>query len=126
MMAVVRSADAPTFEVPGFEFIGQTAPSRGGTEISTWRLTVLPGASSALHFLDREEVFLVLDGAVVFTLAGADIEAGAGDALSVPAHTTLSLRNPSAEPAHLIACLPSDGKATMADGTEIGTPPWAK
>ena len=48
-MAVVRGADAPTFSVPGFEFMGQTAPSRGATELSSWRVTALPGAASAAH-----------------------------------------------------------------------------
>ena len=56
-MAVVRMTDAPTFTVDGFHFVGLTAPSRGATELSTWRLEIEPNAKSGAHWLDHEEVF---------------------------------------------------------------------
>jgi quercetin dioxygenase-like cupin family protein len=125
-MAIVRGTEAPTFNVPGFNFIGQTSPTRGATEISTWRIEALAGAVSGSHQLDREEVFLVLEGNLTFNINGENFEAGAGDAVSVPAQTPLQLSNLSEKSAFLIACLPVGAKATMSDGTEIGTPPWAR
>lgn len=125
-MAIVRGVDAPEFSVPGFNFIGQTSPSRGATEISTWKIEALPGAVSGDHSLDREECFLVLNGKVNFDIGGESFDVEGGDAVSVPAGTSLRLANPGDEPATLIACLPVGTKATMADGEEIGTPPWAR
>ena len=46
-MAVVRAAEAPTFTLPRVRFVGLTAPSRGASEICTWRLYVEPHAPSA-------------------------------------------------------------------------------
>ena len=43
----------------------------------------------------------------------------------VPPETLLALSNPGSEPATLVASIPTDFRATGADGTEIGTPPWA-
>jgi quercetin dioxygenase-like cupin family protein len=124
-MAIIRGAEAPKFQVEGFNFTGQTAPSRGATEISSWRVEALAGAVSGQHLLDREEVFLILDGALTFNVGGEIFEVSAGDAVSVSPQTLLQISNQSQKAAHFIACLPVGGKATMADGTEIGTPPWA-
>ena len=36
-MPVIRSTNAPTFTVDGFHFVGLTSPSRGASELCTWR-----------------------------------------------------------------------------------------
>ena len=58
-MAIVRATEAAVFEMPGFQFNGLTAPSRGAQELCTWRLHIAPGATSDPHRLDREEIFVV-------------------------------------------------------------------
>ena len=125
-MPVVRASDAPIFEVPGFYCSGQTAPSRGATEICTWRIRVEPGAQSEAHWLDHEEIFLLLDGTLHCSVADQEIEITPGDALSVPAGSLLQIANRGAQPAHAIACLPVGTQATRTDGHVIGTPPWAR
>jgi len=125
-MAVTRAADAPTFAVPGFHFTGHTAPSRGATELSTWRLRIDPRAASDPHRLDHEEVFIVLEGAMTATVDGEEVALSPGDALAVPAGALLRVSNTSNTPAHAIACLPAGARATLADGHELGTPLWAR
>lgn len=125
-MAVVRMADAPNFTVEGFHFTGLTAPSRGATELCTWRLEIEPNAKSDPHWLDHEEVFVLLDGTITVSVADESIELHAGDALSVPAKSLLQLNSSSDETAHALVCLPAGTHATMANGQEVGVPPWAK
>ncbi len=124
-MSIVRKADAPTFTVEGFHFTGLTAPSRGATELCTWQLEVEPNAKAALHWLDHEEVFVLLDGSITVSVASENFELHAGDAINVPARSLLQVAGGDTI-AHAIVCLPVETHATMADGHEIGTPPWAK
>ena len=123
-MSVVRINEAPHFSVEGFHFTGLTSPSRGASEICTWRLEVEPGAHSDPHWLDHEEIFILLDGVITVSVAGEKIALHAGDALNVPARSLLELSSDQA--AHAVVCLPAGTRATMANGQEVGTPPWAQ
>jgi mannose-6-phosphate isomerase-like protein (cupin superfamily) len=126
-MPVVRVKDAPTFDLDGFRFHGLTAPSRGATELCTWRLSVAAGAESEAHHIDHEEVFIVLDGSInIVMTSGEEAELHAGDAISIPARTQFRLKNISQQNAQLVVCLPAGSRGTMADGREVGTPPWAQ
>lgn len=123
---VTRGTDAPVFSVEGFGFIGQTAPSRGSSELATWRVEAQPGSVSGYHSLDREETFLVIAGTVALETQHSVETLSAGDAAAVPANTVFRLINSGDETAHFIACLPVGATAVMSDGTVIGTPPWAR
>jgi quercetin dioxygenase-like cupin family protein len=126
IMPVVRAANAPIFTVDGSHITGLTAPSRGAGELCTWRIEIEPYAKSEAHWLDHEEVFILLDGAITISVAGEDIALQTGDAVSVPARSSLQLINTGRMTAHLVACLPVGAHGTMADGREVGTPPWAQ
>jgi mannose-6-phosphate isomerase-like protein (cupin superfamily) len=124
-MTVIRSAEAPTFEVPGVRFTGFASPSRGCAELCTWHITVEPKlVSPASHRVDRDEVFMVTSGRVRITPSGPVVEAG--DAVVVPAGTPIRLENPADVPAQLFVAIRSGFTATAEDGTLIGTPPWAQ
>lgn len=125
-MSLTRAADAPTYTLPGVRFIGLTAPSRGASELCTWRLEVEPGSAGDAHTLNHEEVFILLDGTLTITVADEEINLAEGDALAVPAETLLQVGNPGDRPAHAIVCVPTGIRATFADGREFGTPPWAQ
>jgi quercetin dioxygenase-like cupin family protein len=123
-MHLVRAEDAPTFDLPGVRFTGLAAPSRGSAETCAWLLTVDPGlVSPEPHVLDRDEVFLVLEGAIRLALDGET--AVAGDAIIVPAGEPIQLVNASACPARVHVAIRAGFAATGADGSSIGTPPWA-
>ena len=86
-MSVVRAAEAPTFNLPGIRFVGLTAPSRGASEICTWHLHVEPRAPSGEpHWLDHEEVFILLEGKLHVVMNDVQVSLAAGDALAVPAN----------------------------------------
>jgi quercetin dioxygenase-like cupin family protein len=123
-MHVIRGAEAPTFELPGVHFTALAAPSRGSEELCAWLVTVEPDrVTHPPHLLDRDEVFLVLDGAIRLSPDG-DV-ATAGDAVVVPAGEPIQLVNAGESAARVHVAIRAGFTATMADGKPIGTPPWA-
>lgn len=124
MTTVIRGAESPHFELPGVSFRGRAAPSRGSVQLCTWSITVAPGLHSpAAHTLDADEVFMVTAGALQVR-PGAEV-ARAGDTVVVPAGAPIQLVNPTDQPVEAIIAVRAGFAATMADGTPIGTPPWA-
>ncbi len=123
-MHVIRASDAETFELPGVYFTSLAAPRLGSDQICLWQLTVDAGLNETqAHTLDRDEVFVVIEGRVRLTPEGAELDAG--DAAVVPAGSPIQLTNHSDEPAVLHVAIRAGFSATMADGTLVGTPPWA-
>ncbi|TCC62259.1 cupin domain-containing protein [Kribbella pittospori] len=123
-MQIIRAAEAPRFRLPGVEFTGLAAPSRGSAGLCTWKLTVDPGVrGDAPHTIDRDEVFMVLSGTVQVTPDGEKL--GAGDAVVVPAGEQISLTNLGEDTAELHVAITAGFTGTMADGTTI-QPPWAQ
>jgi mannose-6-phosphate isomerase-like protein (cupin superfamily) len=123
-MTVIRAAEAPRFQLPGVEFTGLAAPSRGSADICTWRLAVEPGRDEPEpHTVDQDEIFMVLTGTVRVTPDGEEL--GAGDAVVVPAGKPIALVNTGATTAELHVAIRAGFTGTMADGTTI-QPPWAQ
>lgn len=123
MKTILRAAEAPRFEIPGVTFVGMASPSRGSEQLCTWKVIVAAGhESDTSHTLDHDEVFMVLSGSI--TLSGDML--GPGDLAVVPAGGGIALSNPGDTPAEVMVAIPAGFTATMADGTSVGTPPWAK
>jgi quercetin dioxygenase-like cupin family protein len=124
-MPLSTLAEAPVFTVEGFTFHPLAVPSRGSIELAIWALDIDPGARSAPHSMDREEVFVVVSGRIAATVAGVDVIAEAGDAIVVPPHAQLQLGNASAQEAARATVVTSVGMlATVGDDTF--PPPWAQ
>ncbi|HWN34986.1 MAG TPA: cupin domain-containing protein [Pseudonocardia sp.] len=124
-MHTIRAAEAPKFELPGIEFTGLATPSRGSGQLCTWLITVAPGLDSPqAHTLDRDEVFMVVSGAVRLHPDAETLRAG--DAAVVPAGTPIRVSNPGREPASAYVAVLADFTAAGADGTPIPSPPWAR
>ena len=133
-MHTIRAADAPSFELPGVGFAGLAAPSRGSAGLCTWLLTVEPGHDPGEpHTIDQDEVFMVVSGTIRFQPAldssgdsdGASRELGPGDAAVIPAGEPIHIVNPGTEPAKVYVAIRSGFVAKAADGSLVGTPPWA-
>ena len=75
------------------------------------------------HSLDRDEIFMVTAGAVLIGVEGTLVRAG--DALVVPAGTSIQVANLGSVDAEVYVAIRAGFTATAADGTAIGTPPWA-
>ena len=123
-MHVIEGAAAPVFELPGVAFTAMASPSRGSTELCTWKLTVAAGLPpTQAHSLDRDEIFMVTGGSVLIGVEGTLVRAG--DTLVAPAGTSIQLANPGSVDAEVYVAVHAGFTATAADGTVIGTPPWA-
>jgi len=100
------------------------SPSRGSAGLCTWRLTLKAGlASPEPHTLDRDEVFMVITGAIVLQPDGEPV--AAGDVAVVPAGQPIQVANVGEGDAEVIVAITAGFTASAADGTPIGTPPWA-
>jgi mannose-6-phosphate isomerase-like protein (cupin superfamily) len=123
-MRTIDVTEAPRFDLPGLVFTGLASPSRGSSELCTWRLAIEPGfASPDAHLLDRDEIFMVLRGEV--RLSPDAVPIGPGDAAVVPAGTPIQVSNVGDGEAELVVAIGAGFSATAEDGTTIGTPPWA-
>jgi mannose-6-phosphate isomerase-like protein (cupin superfamily) len=123
-MHVTRASDAETFELPGVRFTSLAAPRLGTRQICLWQLNVDAGLDTPqAHTIDRDEVFVVIEGRVRLAPDGGELNRG--DAAIVPAGSPIQLANPGEQPALLHVAIQAGFSATMADGTPVGTPPWA-
>jgi mannose-6-phosphate isomerase-like protein (cupin superfamily) len=121
----IPAATAPRFELPGVEFVAGAAPSRGTDQLCVWTLVVAPGHTSPeAHTIDSDEVFAVTSGSI--RLQDGAEPVAAGDIAVIPAGTPIQVANPGSDPAHVVVSIRAGFRATMADGTAIGTPPWAQ
>jgi quercetin dioxygenase-like cupin family protein len=125
-MNLIRESDAPVFTAGDTTAVGYAAPSRGANELSVWRIELAPGSTSPLHWMDREEVLLGLEGEVIINVADAETRVAAGDCLILPANTAFTLRVHGPHPFRAVACMAVGAQATMAEGGASFTPPWTE
>jgi mannose-6-phosphate isomerase-like protein (cupin superfamily) len=124
-MHVTTALEAPRFELPGVEFTGLASPSRGFTDVCTWRIKVAPELRSAQsHTLDRDEIFMVCSGAIQLNPEGPVLRTG--DTAVVPAGMPIQLVNADTEPAEAYVVVQAGFAGTSEDGSTIDTPPWAR
>jgi quercetin dioxygenase-like cupin family protein len=124
-MTLISLKSAPPYTTEGTTITGYAAPSRGANSVSLWRIELAPGASSPLHLMDVEEIFLGTEGHAAVVIEGVESTISAGDCLIVPAGTPFTLTAGSDEPFHAVACMPAGGKATMLPDGATFVPPWA-
>lgn len=124
MTTLTRPAEQPRFTLPGLEFVGLASPSRGSHDLCTWRLTLEPGlASDEAHTLDKDEVFMVMRGAIRLA-PDADVVT-VGDVAVVPTGFPIQVANAGDGEAEVVVAIAAGFTAYNADGSVIGTPPWA-
>ncbi len=122
-MPIIHPVDATLFETHGSRFSSYVSPSRGSRQLCAWRLDVPPGLRGVAHRPNREEVLLVLDGALHVTLDGTASEAGVGAVVVVPPDSDLRIDGGPAGASAWVTTTPGL-EAVTTDGTRI-VPPWA-
>jgi quercetin dioxygenase-like cupin family protein len=125
-MKLIKHTEAPVFNAGGTTVTAYAAPSRGASELSLWQLELAPGSTSPLHEMDREEVFLGLQGHAVAAIDGTEHPLGRGDCLILPAGTAFTLHVDGEEPFRAVACLPVGSVATMVPDGSTLVPPWTE
>lgn len=110
-MIVVKRESASVVRTPhGSEIRPLVDRTNSPVELCSLAEEVLPaGAEVGRHFHARtEEIYYVLDGAGVMTVAGETREVGAGDAVYIPRGAAHTLRNTGARPMKiLLVCGPA-------------------
>jgi quercetin dioxygenase-like cupin family protein len=128
-IAVIRGAEIPAFETPGGNVGAPLAtPSLGATEVSVIRQRQRPGGANPPHAHDREEVMVVLAGAVTVTVPGDPAEPcrlAPGDAIILPAGIPHRVETAGPDWAEWLLVAPAGVRFFHAGGEE-GSPPWAK
>src|SRR4029078_3050633 len=112
-MPVIPPEQAPTFDAGGATITGLAAPSRGATDTAAWRIGFSGVHASPPHSLDREEVFVVLSGAVTARYADHSETAHSGGARIVPAGVEFSVGADDG-PAEAVCTLPVGGTGLLA------------
>jgi mannose-6-phosphate isomerase-like protein (cupin superfamily) len=125
-MHLITRTDAPSFDVEGTAVTAYAAPSRGSSEVSLWEIELAPGSTSPCHHMDREEVFLGLEGQAVAEIDGTEHLLGAGDCLILPAGTDFTLHVTGRQPFRAVACMPAGAQATMVPDGATFVPPWGQ
>lgn len=125
-MTLISRESAPPFTADGTTVTGYAAPSRGSRSISLWRIELAPGASSPVHRLNVEEVFLGTGGRAVASIDGTQYAVSPGDCLILPSGAAFSITAGEDEPFLAVACMPAGGKATLLPDGPTFVPPWAE
>jgi quercetin dioxygenase-like cupin family protein len=125
-MITVSKSGLDVIETPGGNFgAGIATPSRGATDVSVIQQRQAPGGSNPLHTHDREEVMVVIAGAVTVHGVGESVELGQGDSLIIPANHGHRIENNGNESSEWLLIAPAGIRFLHESGAE-GTPPWAK
>jgi quercetin dioxygenase-like cupin family protein len=122
-MPVIRSAEAVVHDMHGTRFTSYAAPARGSQELCAWRIDVPPGSTGVAHTITREEIVVVLSGAMDLTLDEAASTVPAGDVAVLPAGATVRVDNAGDEPVTAWVTTSIGLEAQLADGSRI-VPPW--
>lgn len=124
-MLVVRGQELEATGTEGNFASGVATPGRGAEEVSVIRQRQSPGAANPPHLHDREEVMVVLTGAVKVTIDKEETELSAGDALIVPANTMHRIETIGEAEAGWLLAAPAGVRFLFSDGREA-SPAWAR
>ncbi|TVL91163.1 cupin domain-containing protein [Streptomyces sp. SAJ15] len=124
-MYVVSEREQRTTKTPAGTMFGLAAPSQGSAELSTWRVELGADAATPVHVIDREQVWMPLSGAFEVEVDGETRQAGAGQAVILPAGAVRRLKAVGG-PAEALVAMAVGGKAMMPGGEDKIPLPWAE
>jgi quercetin dioxygenase-like cupin family protein len=123
-MPVIRTTAGVVHEQHAVRFTAYANPSRGSRELCAWQLDVPANQPGVPHTIDKEEVFLVLDGEVQVVLDGQRHHLTAGDVAVAPPGTRLQV-DTGEQAARLWVATSVGITAELPDGSRF-TPPWTE
>lgn len=125
-MIVIRAQDTQAIETPNGNFGTSLAtPRLGARDVTVVRQRQTPGGFNPAHTHDREEVMVLLAGAVTVSAGDARHELFPGDALIVPAGTPHRVDNPGDTDAEWLIVSPV-GVRFFRDTGEEAHPAWIR
>ena len=123
-MPLIRTADAVVYELHGTTFNSYASTASGSAELRVWRADFSPESEGVAHRIAKEEVFVVVEGALLVTIDDEVHSSSAGDVVIAPAGSILRVDNPGAVGASAWVSTTAGFSATLPDGSLI-SPPWA-
>jgi quercetin dioxygenase-like cupin family protein len=124
-MPIVKSDDAPEFDLAGVSIRGLSSPSRGALETMSYRVDLRPGQRLPEHTHDHEEVFHVLSGSITVSLDGEETPLGPGDTVMIPPGVSHFSYADGSLAAAILAMMPV-GTVMIRPGGERLPPPWGE
>jgi quercetin dioxygenase-like cupin family protein len=124
-MYVVSESEQRTTRTPAGAMFALAGPSRGSTEVATWRVEIGAGTSTPEHIVDREQVWNLLSGEFEAVVDGESATVRAGEAVILPAGAVRRLTAVGG-PAQALCAMPVGGRALLPGGTEKRPLPWAE
>jgi quercetin dioxygenase-like cupin family protein len=124
MRVITPSAD-DVVSTPAAEVTGLASPSRGSTELSTWKVAMRSDSTGPEHVIDREQVWTVTAGAVEIVSEGRTERVEAGQTVVLPAGAVRTVRTGDRAAEAMVAM--AAGGLAFIPGEEAGRPvPWAR
>jgi quercetin dioxygenase-like cupin family protein len=120
MLIDLRSA--PRHETPNAVMRTLASPSLGSTELAVWHVSMEAGQQGPEHKVDREQVWIVLDGHLDVEMAGESSCLKEGAALRIPPEVT---RQVSARSRTHALVASAAGSLVTPSGGEERPLPWA-
>jgi quercetin dioxygenase-like cupin family protein len=124
-MPILRSDDAPEFDLAGIRVRGLSSPSRGALETMSYRVDLQRGQRLPEHTHDHEEVFHVLSGTITVSLDGEETRLGTGDTVMVPPGVSHFSYADGPQASAILAMMPV-GTVMIRPGGERLAPPWGE
>jgi quercetin dioxygenase-like cupin family protein len=120
---ILRFEDAPEFDLSGIRIRGLASPSRGSTELMTYRVELGSGQVLPSHTHDHEEVSHVLSGRWTVSIEGQETTLGPGDTVVIPTGVTHGSRTREGDEAVILTSMPVGTVLIRVDGERVA-PPW--
>ncbi|MGW0827186.1 cupin domain-containing protein [Streptomyces sp. NPDC002845] len=124
-MYVVSESEQRTTTTPAGSMFGLAGPSQGSAEVSTWRVELGADASTPVHIIDREQVWMPLSGEFEVEVDGKTEQVKAGQALILSAGAVRQLKAVGG-PAEALVAMVVGGKAMMPGSDNKIPLPWAE
>jgi quercetin dioxygenase-like cupin family protein len=125
-MSRLTHAASQSFRLHGTEFHSYASSRSGAAELGGWRADFAPHTPGQAHSMSREELILVLAGALDVELGQERFTARQGDAILVPAGSLFRVSNNADRAAQAWVVTTLGMTATMARDQQLVTPPWAQ
>lgn len=122
-LQVITPAPEHTVTTPNATMTRLATPSLGTSALSTWRVTMDPGASGPTHTVDHEQVWTVTTGTLTITTGTHTDTVTTGQTAVLPAGLERRV-HAGTDGAHALVAMHSDGQVSTPGQTPRPLP-WA-
>lgn len=125
-MTLTRRVGAPIIETPNATMRTLASPTQHQSALAVWEVMLLPGASGPEHWMDADQVYVVLAGTLSVMVDGATEVAGPDDSIFVPRDAFRQIANAGDVPLTVVVSMPAGGQVSTPTGSHHGELPWAR